>query len=74
MLRRASSTLPVDATIAYRAGAYSGWGPFRADFIPPPEGERLEVRVWSPGAGTVNVYSADLIGAGRNSSGVMAGS
>jgi hypothetical protein len=66
--------VPVDATIAYRAGAYSGWGPFRADFIPPPEGERLEVRVWSPGAGTVNVYSADLIGAGRNSSGVMAGS
>ena len=69
-----SVVVPVDATIAYRAGAYSGWGPFRADFIPPPEGERLEVRVWSPGAGTVNVYSADLIGAGRNSSGVMAGS
>ena len=57
-----SVVVPVDATIADRAGAYSGWGPFRADFIPPPEGERLEVRVWSPGAGTVNVYSADLIG------------
>ena len=69
-----SVAVPVDATTAYRAGAYSGWGPFRADFFPPPQGERLEVRVWSPGTGTVNVYSADLIGASRNSSGVMAGS
>ena len=64
-----SVVVPVDATLADRAGAYSGWGPFRANFIPPPEGERLEVRVWSPGAGTVNVYSADLIGAGRNRDG-----
>ena len=66
-----SVAVPVDATTAYRARAYSGWGPFRADFVPPPPGERLEVRVWSPGGGTVNVYSADLIGASRNSSGVM---
>ena len=32
-----SVVVPVDATTAYGAGAYSGWGPFRADFIPPPQ-------------------------------------
>jgi hypothetical protein len=56
-----SVVLPVDATAAYRASVYSGWGPFRADFVPPPAGERLEVRVWSPGSEAVNVYSARLI-------------
>jgi hypothetical protein len=55
-----SIALAVDATTAYRASTYSGWGPFRADFLPPPPGERLEVRVWSPGSGTVSVYSAEL--------------
>jgi hypothetical protein len=68
-----SVVLPVDAAAAYRSPRYSGWGPFRADFVPPPPGERLEVRVWSPGTGTVNVYGAGLIGAGRNSPGAMAG-
>jgi hypothetical protein len=53
-------TLPVNATTAYRARVFSGWGPFRAEFAPPPPGERLEVRVWSPGGKTVNVYSAEL--------------
>lgn len=52
--------LPVNATTAFRAHSYSGWGPFRADFVPPPVGERLEVRVWSPGGNLVNVYSAQL--------------
>ena len=61
-----SVAMPVDATTAYRANAYSGWGPFRADFVPPPAGERLEVRVWSPGTGTVKVYSAELVGGGRS--------
>lgn len=54
-----SVTLPVTAT-AYRARAYAGWGPFRADFVLPPGGQRLEVRVWSPGGEMVNVYSASL--------------
>ncbi|HEY2578589.1 MAG TPA: hypothetical protein VGI74_19985 [Streptosporangiaceae bacterium] len=53
-------TLAVDATIAYRASTYPGWGPFRADFEPPPPGQRIEVRVWSPGGSTVNVYGAGL--------------
>lgn len=53
-------SMPVDASTPYKATVYSGWGPFRAQFVPPPAGERLEVRVWSPGGTSVNVYSADL--------------
>jgi hypothetical protein len=56
----ASVTVPVTAAIAYPAPVYLGWGPFRAVFAPPPEGERLEIRVWSPGGGPVNVYRAGL--------------
>lgn len=58
--------VPVDAATSYDAGAYSGWGPFRGDFLPPLSGNRLEVRVWSPGGGAVNVYSAELVSEGRN--------
>ena len=58
--------VPVDAATAYTTGPYSGWGPFRADFLPPLRGNRLEVRVWSRGTGTVNVYSAFLVGASRS--------
>jgi hypothetical protein len=58
-------TLPVQAPDVPDAVSYSGWGPFRAEFVPPPSGQRLEVRVWSPGGGTVNVYSAQLAAAGR---------
>lgn len=59
-----SVVLPVDATTAYRANIYSGWGPFRAHLNPPRPGQRLEVRVWSAGTGTVNVYGAHLTPAG----------
>jgi hypothetical protein len=52
--------LGVDVATPYRASTYSGWGPFRAVFVPPPSGQRLEVRVWSPGSGQVNVYRAAL--------------
>jgi hypothetical protein len=52
--------LPVDAPHAPNAAAYAGWGPFRAEFRPPPVGQLLEVRVWSPGGFAVSVYNADL--------------
>jgi hypothetical protein len=52
--------IPVVAPDAPNATVYSGWGPFRANFVSPPPGQRLEVRVWSPGGAAVNVYSADL--------------
>ena len=57
-----SIILPVNATTAYPARLYSGWGPFRAQFDPPPPGNRLEIRVWSPGGAKVNIYTAELIG------------
>lgn len=62
-----SVELPVSATTPYRARAYQGWGPFRAKLKDPPPGERLEVRVWTPGGHRVNVYSAQLtpVGGGR---------
>lgn len=53
-------TVPVNATTPYVNTIYSGWGPFSANFVAPPAGERLEVRVWSPGGTSVNVYNADL--------------
>ena len=53
-------TMPVSATADCVVGAYPGWGLFRAHFIPPPTGQILEVRVWSPGGERVNVYSASL--------------
>ena len=52
----------VSATTIYSSQTFRGWGPFRADFIPPPPGNRLEIRVWSPGGGSVNVYGAVLDG------------
>jgi len=53
--------LPVIATTPYPASAYPGWGPFHAAFMPPPLGNRLEIRVWSPGGHVVNVYGAKLV-------------
>ena len=53
-------TMPVDATTAYHTIRYTGWGPFRARFAWAPEGQRIEVRVWTPGAGPVSVYRAEL--------------
>jgi hypothetical protein len=55
-----SVTVPVSALTAYKASAFSGWGPFRAVFLPPPRGQRLELRIWSPGREAVNVYQASL--------------
>jgi hypothetical protein len=64
-------TMPVDAPHAPNATVFSGWGPFRADFVPPPAGQMLEVRVWSPGGFAVSVYSADLTAASGSSLGTQ---
>ena len=55
-----SLTLPVPAATPYAARSYSGWGPFRAEFLPPRPGQRLEIRIWSPGHEDVNVYRATM--------------
>lgn len=53
-------TVPVRATTGYYHPVYAGWGPFRARFGDAPRAQRLEVRVWTPGGETVNVYGARL--------------
>lgn len=55
-----SVVLPVDARRNYAAPLYSGWGPFRAAFVPPKPGQLLEVRVWSRGNIKVDVYRASI--------------
>lgn len=52
--------LPVIAPDAPNATSFDGWGPFHADFILPPPGQRIEIRVWSPGGVAVNVYNGGL--------------
>jgi len=52
--------LPVTVPAGPNATVFGGWGPFRADFVSPPPGQNIEVRVWSPGGAAVNVYSAEL--------------
>jgi Predicted membrane protein (DUF2079) len=55
--------LPVVAPAGPNQTVFGGWGPFRAVFFSPPPGQRIEVRVWSPGRAAVNVYSAELASA-----------
>lgn len=55
--------LPVAVPAGPNQAVFSGWGPFRADFVSPRPGQRIEVRVWSPGGAAVNVYSAELTAA-----------
>lgn len=57
-------TMPVSATVGYYSQVYAGWGPFRAEFPDAPRAQRLEVRVWTPGRETVNVYRARLASGG----------
>ncbi len=59
-----TATMPVAVPVRYRARSYSGWGPFRAEFVPPPPGQRLEIRVWAARGTAVRVYRARLIPAG----------
>jgi hypothetical protein len=56
-----TETMPVDARVRYANLSYSGWGPFRAEFVPPPTGQRLEIRVWAPRGTAVSVYRASLV-------------
>lgn len=58
---RITVALPVNAARDYHVPLYGGWGPFQAKFGGGPKGQRIEVRVWSPGGETVNVYSAQLL-------------
>jgi hypothetical protein len=52
--------MPVTVPAGPNQTVFGGWGPFRADFVTPAPGQKIEVRVWSPGGVAVNVYSAEL--------------
>jgi hypothetical protein len=54
-------TIPVNATVPLQPAVYRGWGPFRSAFITPPRGQRVELRVWSPGRASMSVYGASLV-------------
>jgi hypothetical protein len=60
-------TLPVDATRAYPERLYTGAGPFRIKPEPPPPGDPLEIRVWTPGGGQVAVSSLEFVPSGGSS-------
>ncbi len=59
-----TETMPVVVPVRYPRPVVSGWGPFRAEFVPPPPGQRLEIRVWAPRGTAVRVYRARLVPAG----------
>ncbi len=40
--------------------AFDGIGPWRAELTPPPPGDELELRVWTPGGEDVSVYRCSL--------------
>ena len=44
----------------YPQHPYSGVGPFSVLQAPPPPGNDVEIRVWTPGGGLVSVYSLGL--------------
>lgn len=51
----------VDANHYYPHHDARGFGPFRAQFPPPPRADEIEIRVWSFGAATVDVVHAALL-------------
>jgi uncharacterized membrane protein len=53
-------SLVVDARRVYPPAVYRGFGPFAIDPVPPTSRNQLEVRVWSPGGGSVSVASIEV--------------
>ena len=56
-----SISFPVNATGRYHEHIYTGWGPFRAKFVAPPTGQRIEIRIVTSAGSTASVYRASLI-------------
>lgn len=57
---RIAVTLPVDAERVVPHGVFHGFGPFATRPVAPPHEDELEVRVWTPGRETADVYSVRL--------------
>lgn len=60
-----SVTMTVDLTTVVPERAYGGVGPFAIAPVPPPAGDRLEIRVWTPGGGPVSVAWLAMLPVGR---------
>ncbi len=58
-------TMPVVLRTTPGPTPFGGFGPFRIQPVPPPPGDQLELRVWSPGGGEVSVASLELVKSGR---------
>lgn len=52
--------LPVVDTRVYPPHLFQGWGPFQFASSPRPSGDRLEIRVWSPGDAKVTIGDVSL--------------
>jgi hypothetical protein len=50
----------VTVTQERRGQPYGGVGPLRFEPTRPPPGDRIEIRIHTPGTGPVSVYSAEL--------------
>lgn len=53
-------TIQVESDRIYRPDISSGWGPYQKLSVPRPSGNRLEIRVWSPGHGYAEVAGVGL--------------
>ncbi len=54
-------SMPVDLVNPKPATPYRGFGPFTIQPIPPTPGHQLEIRIWTPGGGTVSVSALELV-------------
>jgi hypothetical protein len=52
--------LSISLTKPYPHRLWNGWGPFRIAIPPRPKGQRLEIRVWTPGGGITRVTWVSL--------------
>jgi Predicted membrane protein (DUF2079) len=66
VLQRTGGVKTVQMLVQLRSApgekVYDGWGIWRILNAPPPPGDNLEIRVWSPGGvGKVKVYTARIV-------------
>ena len=52
--------IPVSAERVYPKRIFQGWGPFSTSLTPPAGGDRLEIRVWTPGGSATKVWWISL--------------
>lgn len=58
--RRETVTFSVGDGHVYSPEPFHGWGPFQAAPTPIPGGNRVEIRVWTPGGATITIERIGL--------------